>query len=191
MPTLEKTAYVAEIVWLGQVPAGGGLVAQPVERLEAGFDGLVSNRHSGALRPACSRVSNLHPEGTPIRNTRQLTVLAQEDLDAIAAQLDLPALDPALLGASVVLRGIPDFTRVPPSSRLQAGDGLTLVVDMENRPCVYPAREIESRTPGHGKGFLAAARGRRGVTAWVERPGTLRLGDRLSLFIPDQRPWQP
>lgn len=136
-------------------------------------------------------MSNLHPEGTPIRNTRQLTVLAQEDLDAIAAQLDLPALDPALLGASVVLRGIPDFTRVPPSSRLQAGDGLTLVVDMENRPCVYPAREIESRTPGHGKGFLAAARGRRGVTAWVERPGTLRLGDRLSLFIPDQRPWQP
>jgi hypothetical protein len=33
------------------------------------------------------------------------------------------------------------------------------------------------------------AEGRRGVTAWVERVGVLRVGDRLRLHVPDQRPW--
>ena len=98
-------------------------------------------------------------------------------------------LDPGLLGVSVVLRGIPDFTHVPPSSRLQGPDGVTLTVDMENLPCNLPAREIEKDEPGHGKAFKRAAEGRRGVTAWVERPGTLRPGDRLALWLPAQRGW--
>jgi len=80
---------------------------------------------------------------------------------------------------------------VPPSSRLSAPDGTTLTIDMLNQPCQFPARTIAHNRPGQGKGFKAAARGRRGVTAWVERPGTLRLGDRLTLHIPGQRPWQP
>ena len=42
-----------------------------------------------------------------------------------------------------------------------------------------------------GKGFKAAAKGRRGVTAWVERPGALVVGDRLRLHIPDQPAWAP
>jgi hypothetical protein len=45
--------------------------------------------------------------------------------------------------------------------------------------------------PGFGKSFKAAARDRRGVTGWVEREGTLALGERLRLHIPDQRPWSP
>ena len=36
-----------------------------------------------------------------------------------------------------------------------------------------------------------AAKGLRGVTAWVERPGCLRIGDPLRLHVPDQRPWRP
>jgi hypothetical protein len=91
----------------------------------------------------------------------------------------------------MVLSGIPDFTHVPPSSRLQGPSGLTLTIDMENRPCVLPGREIEADAPGHGKAFKAAAAGRRGVTAWVERPGAVALGEELRLFIPDQRAWSP
>ena len=78
----------------------------------------------------------------------------------------------------------------PPSSRLQGPDGTTLVIDMENRPCNLPARVIEGLLPGAGKRFKTAAKGRRGVTAWVERPGLLRLGDVVRLHIPDQRPWR-
>ena len=63
------------------------------------------------------------------------------------------------------------------------------MVDLENGPCLEPARTIEQARPGHGKGFKAAASGRRGLVAWVEREGTLRLGDRVRLHVPTQRPW--
>ena len=45
--------------------------------------------------------------------------------------------------------------------------------------------------PGHGAAVKGAANNRRGVTAWVEREGTLTLGERMRLHIPDQRPWAP
>ena len=108
---------------------------------------------------------------------------------ALAADMGLDELDPALLGATLVIRGIPDLSHVPPSSRLQGPDGTTLVVDMENRPCHLPAREIDRDVPGAGGAFRRAAEGRRGVTAWVERPGALALGDALALFVPDQPAW--
>ncbi len=88
-----------------------------------------------------------------------------------------------------ILSGIPDFSHIPPSSRLQAEGGATLVVDMENRPCTLPAKPIENRHPRFGKLFKPAAVGRRGVTAWVEAEGTLRVGAKIRLHIPDQPAW--
>lgn len=192
MPTLIETEHSGEVTWLGHVPrASGNLRGAAVQRLELTFAGDAGARHEGTERPSCSRVANLYPRGTTIRNVRQLTILSAEELAQIAAQIGVEPLDPGLLGASVVLSGIPDFTHIPPSSRLQAASGLTLTVDMENRPCVLPGREIEAEHAGHGAAFKSAAKGLRGVTAWVERPGALALGDRLSLFVPDQRAWKP
>ena len=192
MPVLIKSTYEARVTWLGHVPGGQeSLRAQAVERLTLGFAGDAGARHEGTERASCSRVTNLYPRGTTIRNVRQLTILSAEEMAATAQKMQLEALDPRLLGASIVVEGIPDFTHIPPSSRLQGPSGLTLTVDMENRPCVLPAREIESEAPGHGTAFKSAAKGRRGVTAWVERPGELALGDTLTLFIPDQRGWAP
>ncbi len=191
MPVLEKSGHVGRVEWLGQVPAGGSLRAEPVAALDLSFAGIPGERHEGATRASCVRVRNLYDRDTEIRNVRQLTVLSAEELAAIAAEMGLDRLDPALLGASIVISGIPDFTHVPPSSRLQSGAGTTLTIDMENRPCVLPGREIEAEEPGHGAAFKPAAEGRRGVTAWVERPGKLAVGDELTLFVPDQRAWSP
>ncbi|SDD29812.1 MOSC domain-containing protein [Ruegeria marina] len=190
MPVLKDSGFSGWVEWLGHVPAGASIRAQPVLELDLGFEGVRGGRHAGTNRESCVRVRNLYPRGTEIRNVRQLTVLAAEELEAIAAKMGLEKLDPALLGANVVLRGIPDFTHVPPSSRLQSASGTTLTVDMENRPCVLPGREIEAEKAGHGAAFKPAAEGRRGVTAWVERPGRLTIGDQLTLFIPDQRGWR-
>jgi len=189
MPTLRDTEYSGEVVWLGHVPAGSSLRAEAVARLDLGFDGVAGGRHAGALRPSCVRVRNLYDKGTEIRNVRQLTVLSEEEMAATAAAMGLEQLDPALLGGAIVVRGIPDFTHVPPSARLQGPSGVTLTVDMENRPCILPGREIEADVPGYGAAFKPAAKDRRGVTAWVERPGALILGERLKLFVPDQRGW--
>ena len=191
MPALIPTSFTGRVSWLGTVPdRDASLRAAPRDRLTLDWGGPEGEAHGGRTRPSCSRVTALHPrKGTEIANTRQITILDAADLDAIAAEIGLDGLDPALLGATVVVRGIPDLTHVPPSSRLRAPDGAVLVVDMENRPCHLPAREIDREAPGAGAAFKRAAAGRRGVTAWVERPGALALGDELELFVPDQPVW--
>jgi hypothetical protein len=192
MPILEKTGHAGTITWLGRVPdRDASLRAVPAQRLEATLAGLDGEWHGGLTRPSCSRVTMLHPRGTTIRNTRQITILSAEELDRIAAAMELPALDPALVGANIVTRGIPDLTHLPPGSRLQAPSGATLVVDLENRPCHLPVPEIDAEAPGHGRAFKPAAADRRGLTAWVERPGALAVGEALTLFIPGQRAWNP
>ncbi|NUH65898.1 sulfurase [Sulfitobacter sp. S0837] len=190
MPELRATDYTARIIWLGMVPQDRrNIRSAPMTEVFASYAGFEGDFHAGLTRPACVRVRNLHPKGTEIRNTRQLSILSAEEMAQIVRAIDLPALDPALLGASIVLEDIPDFTLVPPGSRLQNSQGTTLVVDIENGPCNLPAREIESEAPGHGKGFKAAAQGKRGVTAWVEREGPLAIGDSLRLFVPNQPVW--
>ncbi len=190
MPALKLTKFEAEVVWLGQVAdSETDLSAQALEQMGLKFGGSDGECHSGLTRPSCSRVSHMHPRGTEIANVRQLSVVSEEELAQIAATMGLDALNPAWVGASMVLRGIPDFTHVPPSSRLQGADGVSLVIDMENRPCVLPGRVIEGVKPGFGKAFKGAAQHRRGVTAWVEREGGVALGDRLRLAVPDQPIW--
>jgi MOSC domain-containing protein YiiM len=192
MPSLVPTDHKAEIVWIGSVRGADTIRSEPRATLTLTFDGAVEEgRHAGRNRASCSRVTSQHPKGTEIANVRQLCIVSGEEMVTIAADLGLDALDPEWLGASLVLRGISDFTHVPPSSRLQGPDGATLVIDMENRPCTLVSREIETDRPGHGKGFKTAAYDKRGVTAWVERPGSLKVGDVLTLHVPDQRGWQP
>jgi len=190
MPALKPTAFTARVVWLGRVAdRAARLEAGPLDAADLSFAGIAGEAHGGRTRPSCSRVVAQHPKGTEIANVRQLSVLSVEDLAAIAAEMGVARLDPAWLGASLVIEGIPDFTHVPPSSRLQAPSGATLVIDMENRPCHLPARVIDAHLPGRGRAFKAAAQGRRGVTAWIEREGRIAMGDTLRLHIPDQRAW--
>lgn len=192
MTALEPTEYHGAITWLGFVPHRNEenyIEGVALTEMTLGFGGMEGEVHSGLTRPSCSRVLKQYKRNTEIRNVRQLSVVSAEELSEIAATLGLDAIDPAWMGASVVIAGIPDFSHVPPSSRLQSARGCTLTVDMMNLPCQFPARTIETARPGHGKAFKSAAAGKRGVTAWVEREGVLRLGDPVRLHVPTQRPW--
>jgi len=191
MQALIPTSFTATVTWLGHTPdRDAKLETEALPEMALSFAGYETESRAGLTRPSDSRVLAQYARGTPIRNTRQLAILSAEELAAIATEMGLDTLDPALLGASMVIAGIPDFSHVPPSSRLQDEDsGTTLTIDMENRPCTLPARPIENRHPGFGKRFKPAARGRRGVTAWVEREGTIRFGATLRLHIPDQPVW--
>lgn len=192
MPALKPTDITGRITWLGIVTdQKEGIRSATRERFDVTFAGVAGELHGGRTRPSCSRVTAQHPKGTEIANVRQFSILSAEELAQIAAEMGLEAIDPEWLGASIVVEGIPDFSHVPPSARLQTEAGTTLVIDMQNRPCQYPAKEIEKDHPGKGKAFKPAAEGRRGVTAWVEREGTLAVGDSIRLHIPDQRAWQP
>jgi len=191
MPALKPTNVYGAVNWLGVVAQKGSIRSEMRDTLSFGFDGPEGEEHGGRTRPSCVRVSAQHPEGTQIANVRQVSVVSQEEMDVIAQACGLAALDPVWLGATLVVSGIPDFTHLPPSSRLQGPDGVTFVIDMENRPCRFPAAEIDIDHPGKGAAFKAAAKGMRGVTAWVERPGVLAVGDKLRLHVPDQRAWAP
>lgn len=190
MPALLPTRFAGTITWLGLVPdRDASLKSSALREAYASFAGFAEEAHAGLTRPSDSRVLSQHPRGTEIRNVRQFSVVSAEDLAEIARGLGLREVPPDWLGASIVVEGIPDFTHVPPSSRLQTQDGTTLVIDMENRPCNLVARVIEDEAAGFGKRFKAAAKGRRGVTAWVEREGLLRVGDTVTLHVPDQPVW--
>jgi MOSC domain-containing protein YiiM len=192
MPALIPSVHTARITWLGLVPeARENIRSVPRDAVELSYAGMAGEMHSGLTRPSCVRVKAQFTQGTDIANTRQLSIVSAEELAEIAARMGLEAVDPAWLGASMVIEGIPDFSHVPPSARLQGPQGASLVVDMQNRPCLYPGREIDRDHPGRGPKFKTAAKGRRGVTAWVEREGRMALGDALRLFVPDQRAWAP
>ena len=146
----------------------------------AGFEG---ESHSGLTRASCVRVKRQYPIGTDIRNTRQITIVSDEELAEIAQRLDIAELAPGWLGANLGIVGIPLLTTLPPSSRLIFSGGVSLVVDMENEPCDGPAKEVEQRYPGKGRLFVKNALGRRGVTAWVEREGVLEQGDIVEVHM--------
>ncbi len=196
MPALEPTSFYGDIVWLGMTPHREEQIIESsaLQQMKLELSGFDQDCHGGLTRLSCSRVLALHPKGTEIRNTRQLSILCAHELKVIQNELGLERLDPAWFGASIVLEGLPDLSHLPPSSRLQSPDGCTLVVDMQNHPCRFPAITIVEKLGPQNERFIRAfkdaAKERRGLTAWVERSGTLHLGQRLHLFKPTQRPWQ-
>ena len=76
---------------------------------------------------------------------------------------------------------------LPPSTRLLFESGAALVVDNENQACRYPAEVIASHYPDARQGFVRAAREKRGLVAWVEKEGAIRVGDAVAVHLPPLR----
>lgn len=172
-------------------PDGAYLVSEPVGEVELTLEGIVGDRHAGVTRRADGRTP-FYPRGIAIRNSRQVSIVGEEELAALAAALRVPAVEAAWLGANLVLRGLPDLSALPPASRLFFPAEATIVVADENHPCVYPGKAIQARYPdrrGLGARFVPAARGRRGLVGWVERPGRIAVGDAVRIALPPPRPF--
>lgn len=108
MPALMPTDYHGRITWLGRVAQRDQtLEAESLDAVDVTFAGVAGEEHAGLTRPSCSRVVSQHPRGTKIRNTRQFSLLSVEDMTAIAATMGIAGIDPAWLGASLVIEGIP------------------------------------------------------------------------------------
>lgn len=190
MPALLPTTFTGRITWLGaNNDRAQTLRNVAVDEMALTFAGLKAESRAGLTRPSCSRVVGQYPRDTEIRNTRQVCMISAEELAQIAANMGIEAVDPAWLSTSIVIEGIPDFTLIPPASRLIASNGTSITVDMENRPCHLPARVIDEDMPDKGCAFKLAAKGLRGVTGSVEREGMLRVNDEITLHIPDQPVW--
>ena len=187
-------AIIKEIGIIGTVEAcllnpdrKSGIEKARTGSLAINFDGIVGDCHSGRTMVSDSRTLKQYRRGLPLTNSRQISLVSVEDMAHVATALGIPALPPEWVGANLLVSGIPDFTLLPPSTRMMFSSGATLIVDLENQPCRYPAEVIEQHHPGHGLAFPNVAKHRRGVVAWVEREGEIRNGDTIRLFIPPQR----
>ena len=171
---------------------GAGFVSRPVDRLELTFDGIAGDRHAGRLRPADARTP-WHRRATPIANTRQVSILSQEECAEVAALLGVAAVDPALLGANLVLSGIASLSFLPPATRLQLPSGATVFVTEQNAPCRHPAAEVAAAhgDPKLAAAFVKAALGRRGLVGLVEREGVVAVGDEVACLAPHGRVERP
>jgi len=189
-------AYVKEISMIGRVEAcllspdrATGLEKAPTGSLTLTFDGIEGDCHSGPTMLSDARTMKQYPRGVTLKNRRQVSIVSVEEMAEIAEKLDIPTLPPEWVGANLLVSGIPDLTLLPPSTRMMFSSGATLIIDLENQPCKYPAEIIEKHHPGHGSAFVPMAKHKRGLVAWVEREGNIASGDTIRLFLPPQRLW--
>jgi hypothetical protein len=175
------------------VADGDGFETRPVESVEVDLEGLVvpglrGERHRGHSRGADARTP-WYPRGTRIRNSRQISIVSAEELVEIAKRMKIPEVRPEWIGANLVFEGLPDLTAVARGTRLHFPGQACIAVEDENAPCRHAGGAVAARydgVPGLDLAFVAAARHRRGVVAWIERPGIIKAGDTVEFRIPEQ-----
>ncbi len=188
MPLLTKLPDPGKVEMLLQrASRETGFEKAGTDRVMLRFDGPEGDCHAGINRLSDSRTLQLYKRNTDIRNVRQVTILSVEELDDTAKALGIPRIDPAWFGANMVVSAVPDLTLLLPSTRLQFPSGATLVVDMENMPCSQVAAVVAQHHPDVQFQVVKAATHKRGVTAWVEREGEVRVGDAMTVWLPPNR----
>jgi hypothetical protein len=156
-------------------------------RVEVDWNGFEGDKHSGLTLRAGGRMPH-YARGAEIRNDRQVSIVSVEELARIAAALEVPEILPEWLEANLMLQGIPNLTQLPPSTRLFFAQGVTLVVAQANLPCTGPGKMIQAHygRPELEAAFPRAATDRRGVVAYVEKPGLIAEGDEVQVEVPEQ-----
>ncbi|TGU93858.1 MOSC domain-containing protein [Mesorhizobium sp. M00.F.Ca.ET.151.01.1.1] len=161
-----------------------------VDELRLGFDGISGDFHAGPTRRSGGR-EPWYPRGTEMRNERQLSIVAADELAIVAERMGLTEIKPEWIGANLVIKDVPHLSILPAGTLLFFKGGVTLKVDAQNGPCRIAGRSIAENVgmPDVEAGallFPKAAKRLRGVVAWVEKPGIVRAGEEISVRVPEQ-----
>lgn len=151
----------------------------PVDEVEVTLEGFVGDKHFGFTMKSNS-YQKQYPKGSQVRNVRQISIVSVEELHEVARDLDLPAIEPAWVGANILLSGIPGLTQLPKGSRLYFENGVGIAVEGDNLPCTTAGGSLQSAFPDRQditSAFPKKALGKRGLVAWVEKPGVIRKGE--------------
>jgi MOSC domain-containing protein YiiM len=158
-------------------PPGSGFVTERREVVTVTANGFEGDKHATWERGADAR-AKAYPRGTPIWNSRQLSIVSEEELAQIATALAIPRIAPEWLGANICTRGLPELTRLPPGTQLLI-DNVGLYVTALNGPCIGPGKELAKHhpdVPDLAARFVKAALDLRGLVAVVERVGVIHEG---------------
>lgn len=167
-------------------PKGFQTAAAPGLSVE--LDGIVGSRHRGWSRGACSRVPYL-PRGTPIRNTRALSIVSVEDLAEAARRLGIPKLEATWIGANILAEGIERLSFLPRGTRLFCQGGAILIVEDMNAPCRGAGGAIAGHNPGWPElelEFPKQCQRLRGLIVSVEHIGEIKAGSAMTARLPEQ-----
>lgn len=186
VPARKLSARVAGVF----VAAGSHFETRAVDSVDLGFDGIAGDFHAGATRRSGGR-EPWYPRGTEIRNERQISIVAPDELERIARNMGIREIRPEWLGANLLLDGVPLLSFLPAGTMLFFRGGVTLKVDAQNGPCrvagalVAERARLDDREAG-ALMFPKAAKRLRGLVAWVEKPGRIAAGEEVSVRIPEQ-----
>ncbi|TPL96954.1 MOSC domain-containing protein [Mesorhizobium sp. B2-3-11] len=163
---------------------------RPVDELRLGFDGISGDFHAGPTRRSGGR-EPWYPRGTEMRNERQISIVAADELGIVAERMELAEIKPEWIGANLVIEDVPHLSMLPAGTLLFFKGGVTLKVDAQNGPCRFAGRSIAENAgmadiEAGALLFPKAAKRLRGVVAWVERPGIVRAGEEISVRVPEQ-----
>jgi hypothetical protein len=192
---LRQTSIIPASKLEGRVDAllvakGKDFITAPASNLNMTFEGIESDHHGGLTRKAGGR-EPWYPRGTVMRNERQISLVAFDELAAAATEMGLSEIKPEWIGANIVVGGIANFSMLPPRTLLFFDGGVTIKIDGQNAPCRASGRAI-----GTGAGasdiesvalaFKDAAKRRRGLVGWVEKPGMIEAGAKVTVRLPEQ-----
>jgi hypothetical protein len=169
---------------------GNDFVTRPVEALELSFEGIAGDFHQGHTRRSGGR-EPWYPRGTEMRNERQLSLVAPDELAEVARRMEIAELRSEWIGANILLEDVPNLSMLPAGTLMFFDGGVTLKVDAQNGPCKLAGKSIAEHSgmpdvPAGALLFPKVAKRLRGLVAWVEKPGTIRTGEAVSLRLPEQ-----
>lgn len=161
-----------------------------VPALDLSFDGIAGDYHAGFTRRSGGR-EPWYPRGTEMRNERQLSIVAPDELAVVAQRMGLAEIRPEWIGANLSLDGVPHLSMLPAGTLLFFAGGVTLKVDGQNKPCRIAGRLVAERAgmadlDAGALAFPKSAQRLRGIVAWVEKPGRIAADEPVSVRIPEQ-----
>ena len=184
--------------------SGKDFVTSDVDQLEFTYQGVAGDYHEGLTRLSGAR-EPWYPRGVEMRNERQVSVLASDELVQIALNMGIEKIEPGWIGSNLVIDGIKNLSLLPPRTVLMFEGGVTLRVDGYNAPCLIAGGSIVSHVD-HAIGggdqefdwtktdlalaFVPSAHLKRGLVVWVEREGVIAPGEKVVGHVWEQRLYQ-
>ena len=191
VPAKKLTGRIAGLY----VAATNHFETSAVDTLPLGFDGIPGDFHAGGTRRSGGR-EPWYSRGTEIRNERQLSMVAPDELAVVAERMELKEIRPEWIGANILLDGVPHLSMLPSGTLLFFKGGVTVKVDAQNGPCRYAGKQVAIRAGMADEEagsllFPKVAKRLRGLVAWVEKPGMLTMDEEVSVRVPEQWIYRP
>ena len=174
---------------------GKGFETEAVDSMPLGFDGIPEDVHAGPTRRSGGR-EPWYPRGTEMRNERQLSIVAPDELATVATRMGIAEVRPEWIGANLLVDGVPQLSMLPAGTLLFFAQGVTVKIDGQNAPCRSAGRAVADgagmadRKAGE-LAFPKAATRLRGLVGWIEKPGRISVGEEISVRVPEQWIYRP